>query len=284
MSATATEHRAITEADREKMLVKLRKLSNKEADARERGSMAEAETFAAKIAELLALYNLAMADVDAVDLETSEPIVQVVVDPRQHNYKYVRKRVAWQEDLARVIANNFFCKWLLRTGSNYIWFVGRKTNVEQAIYTYTFLVREIERISYKAYCDAYSLCVKQGRSVQEVAGYQPSFRAGAVDGLAIRFREDRKKLEQGHGDFTDYALDTKNLESRFALVRKTEAENVEEWLRQKRGGRKVSAAAGIAGTQKQWNGSARSAGRDFGQAVNITKGVGSGKGVKGTLG
>lgn len=55
---------------------KLQKLINHEKSARSIGSIAEAETFAAKIADLLFTHKLEMSDIEIADEERDEPIAQ----------------------------------------------------------------------------------------------------------------------------------------------------------------------------------------------------------------
>jgi hypothetical protein len=60
-----------------------------------------------------------------------------------------KQRVAWQESLARIVAKSHLCTFLLRPGSNQIWFVGTKSHATVAEYVFGTLVPIANKMSIK---------------------------------------------------------------------------------------------------------------------------------------
>jgi hypothetical protein len=96
---------------------KLQKLLNHERSARTIGNVAEAEAFAAKVAELLFTHKLSMSEVEMEAEEVDEPVAQERVDGL---------RAPWASILAMGVSTASFCK-AIRSQTGFI-FIGRPTD------------------------------------------------------------------------------------------------------------------------------------------------------------
>src|ERR1017187_8732928 len=92
------------------VMEKLRKLIAHEESARSMGSLAEAEAFAGRIAEMLTQHRLERSDVE-VKAETAEPIGQDRVTAEEAGVKKGAQNVAvaWQVCLARGVCKATGC-------------------------------------------------------------------------------------------------------------------------------------------------------------------------------
>jgi hypothetical protein len=112
---------------------KLQKLIAHEKSARAIGNIAEAEAFAAKVAELLFKHNLSMSDVEIKEQEINEPI----------DREYVRGekgRSVWMEMLAQAVATSCFCRHMIIGGTSTQIFVGRTSDRQAAGALYRHLI------------------------------------------------------------------------------------------------------------------------------------------------
>lgn len=120
----------MTPGSQSEIIVKLNKLLRHAESAREIGSIAEAEAFAARTQELLTKHKLEMSDIQFVEQEESEPIELEYISPSDLGIKHQPKRIAWQENLAMTIGHANDCSTLILIDSNCAFFVGRKSDRE----------------------------------------------------------------------------------------------------------------------------------------------------------
>lgn len=167
----------------ERMLLRVQKLIAHEQSAREIGSVEEAEVFAGKIAELMAKYEIEMADLDLAGQPDNAPIDMELVQYDTGETK--RARSAWRELLAAAIARSNYCRILIVPRSNLIYMVGKPDNRKVASFLYLMLSRQIEAEATKAYNTFFYKCREDG-AVWQARGYRGTWITGAV--AAIRSR------------------------------------------------------------------------------------------------
>lgn len=236
----------------EKILEKLGKLKAHMESAQEIGNEQEAQAFAAMLQNLLAKHKLEMTDIQYTKHLQDEPVeetefggcVVTVVDPKTGkrkrvtekypDYEVKSKRCDWAEMLASVIARAHSCQTMCMTGSNRVWFVGRKTDTAVVDYLFVTMYRAALKISWREYCKFYYMCRDERGDVTLARGFRDSFLNGFVSRLAQRFEEEKRNIEAAWQTGT-------------ALIRiSREALAVKEYL-EKKGGKK---AAGIGASAK----------------------------------
>lgn len=125
----------------------------------------EAMTAALKAQEIMAKYNINIADIE--DESGSEEIVDYAVD--------VGKGNKWKYSLAAVIANNFCCKTYV-SGSQMIFFYGYKKHAEVAKEVFTFLYNTGNQLANRFYAELYN----RGESTK---GVKNTFLLGYLTGI-----------------------------------------------------------------------------------------------------
>lgn len=194
------------EDHREKVLRKLVKMQKSREDAARRAAAGdqtaenEAEAFAGAINRMLLENELHPTDIDYARAGDQDPVIEVAVDLAKYGIEKTRMRHAWQESLARIVAKAHLCSWLLRPGSNQIWFVGTRSHATVAEYVYGILVPAAERMSFRARHNFREGLRKQygipsGRSIPasipESRGYREAWLLAFTKRIAERFDEVR---------------------------------------------------------------------------------------------
>lgn len=175
----------------EDVIRKLRKLIAVEEGKRKLGdkvSMAEAELFAEKIHNILMQHNLSMSDVKH-DEYISEDIGAEVWNPKVWGAKAMDKRSGWREELAVIVAHAHFCRILVTSGSNTVYFVGRHNDRVCALYAYGMLVRFAERQSRKEARKARRKMRRAYGSARAAYGWRSAWLSGFNLRIASRYRE-----------------------------------------------------------------------------------------------
>jgi hypothetical protein len=199
---------------------KLGKIKAHQESAEKIGSEAEAQAFAAMLNNLLLKHKLEMSDIEWNSEVQDEPVdtYRVGGDTEYREHKRWMKdfpdieikgrRIAWSEELGRICADANACKMLISSGSSILWFVGRKSNVAVAEYTYVVMYRTIESMSWKEYKTLRNKIkwaqTKQGIATADVdygeaRGYRESWIAGFINKLSQIFYEERMKQMQPDG-------------------------------------------------------------------------------------
>lgn len=179
---------------KEKILDRLRKLIGHEKSAREIGSLAEADAFASKIAELCDRHRIALAEVP--EAERSADINTSFWEPREAGLERRQRQSPWQRRMAAGVALGHFCEFLFWKGMNNIVFVGTSTDVEVAAAMMTILCRAAVKS-----CD-------QARQRSKIV--PKDFLFGFAAAVALRYRDQRDRQEAQHNGATQ------------ALVRQTD--------------------------------------------------------------
>jgi len=173
-----------SEDHRERVLRRLVKMQAQRDGEAKLGNGHAAEAFAAAINRMMLEHELKPSDLDYQRAAQDDPVVQVLVDQEKHQIERKRTRVAWQESLARVVARAHLCRFLVRTSSNDVWFVGTRSHATVAEYVYAVLAREAGKLADKEYLRYFYQSQREGR-VEAARG----FRAAWLDAFVTRMEE-----------------------------------------------------------------------------------------------
>jgi hypothetical protein len=172
----------------------LQKLITHERSAREIGSVAEAETFAAKIQTMLTQHKLSMSEVEYEAQEKLDPIDSEFVRHGEFGLKD-GPRENWLAILSHAVAQSFFCRTFYYHGCpQTMIFVGRDSDRKAAIAMYSYLcglavaLCEKEFLLYKA-SDAFEPNPAASRI------WKKSFKLGFVSAIGNRLRTTRVAIE-----------------------------------------------------------------------------------------
>lgn len=141
----------------------------------------EARAAALKAQQLLAKYNIALADVETIEKQTEEIKEEVVW------FKDVVKGVAraWKYELADVVARNFRCKHFFY-GKSGVCFYGHVTDAIAAAEVYKYLFAMGDRMADRAMRKVLRQYHNQGLSAK-VSGIYNSWVKGFLAGLKSSF-------------------------------------------------------------------------------------------------
>lgn len=151
---------------REKILEKIEKLL---ALAGNNPSENEAISAALKAQELMAKYNIELADLEGKSLEQN--IVEETYTPKA-NCHYVRK---WRYTLSQIIAKNFCCK-TYSINRDAIAFYGYEKDAKIAVEVFKFLFETGNKLANRYYLK----CKKEGRDTKGVLN---TYLVGFCDGI-----------------------------------------------------------------------------------------------------
>ena len=212
----------------------------------------EAAAFAVKAAEIAAKEQLELSDSDWENRKQGRPIGTYHFWPEEHDIKRSKRRVKWQEDLISAICRSQQCRIILMGGNTYD-IVGRKGNVEIAVYLCVFLTRFVLDVSEREYCAYFRKCVREG-DVSMASGFKASWQTSFVREVQQRILELKRDLELEYKGST-------------ALVRLTdELDDVQDWMDENRSLRSSTALSG----NKNFNHQGSTQGREAGSGVDIT--------------
>ncbi len=143
---------------RQRVIDKLVKIKAQRDDAskraKETGSAEaanEAETFAGMLNSMMLREVISESEVNYARAQKDDPIVEIEVDLSKYRMEAKRTRIAWQESMARIVAEAHLCKFLIRTHSNHITFVGTKSHATVAEYSYGTLIASADKLCQHAY-------------------------------------------------------------------------------------------------------------------------------------
>ncbi len=132
----------------ETALDRIKKLLAHSESARGLGSVAEAEAFAAKAADIALQHKLSLDAIEFADEAAADPIDKELVNTAElKGDKRTRNRSAWQQELLAVLARNNSCRIVVMTGSKTCYLIGSGADREIVKYLYAVLAREGERLS-----------------------------------------------------------------------------------------------------------------------------------------
>jgi hypothetical protein len=179
-----------TEDHREKVIRRLVKMQACRDGEAKLGNEEAAESFAAAINRMMLEYELKPSDLDYQRAQQDDPVIQLLVDRQKHGLRTKRTRIAWEETLARVVAKAHLCSFLIREGSNDIWFVGTRSHATVAEYVYAILVREAEKLATKEWGAYYKKCADAG-DVTLARGFRSAWLDSFVSRVNERLQAER---------------------------------------------------------------------------------------------
>lgn len=147
----------------------------------------EAQAAAAKLAELLTLYNLSIADLEMRG-KAEKPGV------KEEGHDLGKAAFTWKLNLAEGIARFYYCYPMVDRKQKSVAFVGRKDNVESLKMLYGWLIDQIRRIS----ADERKLHVQNTGEHIDPLRWQVNFGIGAVNRLKERLAEKAKQEQEAN--------------------------------------------------------------------------------------
>ncbi|HZQ11018.1 MAG TPA: DUF2786 domain-containing protein [Anaerolineae bacterium] len=130
--------------DRESLLKKIRALMDKTVE--NGATVAEAAIASAKVQELLLKYDLSISEVQ--DRPEDDPFVTEDIFLQTEDGKHKWRKERWWLELGIAVGEAFFCETLV--AAHLVSYIGRKSDVEVATYTFNVLARSLRAISKKA--------------------------------------------------------------------------------------------------------------------------------------
>lgn len=182
----------LQEDHRERVIRKLVKMQQSRDGEAALGNLEASEAFAAAINRMLVENELHPSDLDYARAADSDPVIELPCDMSKYAIDKKRQRVAWQEALARIVAKAHLCTFLLRTGSNQIWFVGTKSHATVAEYVYGTLVPIANTMSIKEKYRYGHECFARDGHWKGVNGFREAWLDAFITRIAERFDAARK--------------------------------------------------------------------------------------------
>lgn len=156
------------------------------------GNSEAAEAFASAINSMLLKHELEESDITYAANRDDDPIVQLSVDLSRYRIEKKKQRIAWQEQLARIVAQAHLCRFLIYSGSNRIVFVGTHSHTTVAEYVYGTLVPAAKKLCAQAYQQYGMEDSPDGKWRAREPGFNESWMSAFILRISERFDEARK--------------------------------------------------------------------------------------------
>jgi hypothetical protein len=168
---------------------KIRKLIRHERSARDMGSAAEAEAFAAKIHALLLQHKISMSEVAVEDEQAEPPRVGEEEIPigGKPRYGSVRKE---DSRLMNVIAKHHFCQAIIIGGTNLVILVGAEDDRAVVAEMFRFLNSTMKRLARLEE-------EKTKAARRSVRRFKPHFYLGFAGAIHRRYAKMREAADAG---------------------------------------------------------------------------------------
>ena len=201
-----------------RLLDKIVKALELEKSARELGNTGEADAALSRVAALITAANITMNDVENYRARETDPMRFETVDPWEGMKR--RERKEWHLSLATIVSQAFFCKFLVYPRTNRYIFIGRDSNRQSAIYTFSYLIWELDQGQDKAYRSAYHKAKGDQKLIEELKGFRAAWTHGALWSI-------NQRLEAGKSQ----AVKEANVPQSTAMVRVERAQQeVEDYF------------------------------------------------------
>lgn len=245
---------------------------------------AAAEAFAAAINRMLIEHELNPSDLDYARATDKDPVIELFVDLQKYGIDKSKSRVAWQESLARTVAKAHLCSFLLRPGSNSIWFVGTTSHAQVAEYVYGTLVPAVEKMSIAERLQHNRQVEQEAKASgdtnwrQRIHGFREAWLDAFIERITERFDEARKAAVK------QAAADVPGAESQALMRLDGQLVKVRKYIDDKFAGRGGRRRVSALSTGKSTHAEGRAWGKAAADRMPIgRKGVTGGKGPKGLL-
>lgn len=170
------------------------------------GNTEAAEAFAGMINKMLIEYELSPSDIDYARAADRDPVLEIKVDFKKYGYPSKNVRIAWEEELARVVAKAHLCGFLIRTGSNDIFFVGTKSHATVAEYVFGTLLPIASRLADDEYYAYHMGLRRDKKDIRLARGFRPAWLESFVERIAERFHAAREAAVTAAPEGTSTAL------------------------------------------------------------------------------
>lgn len=184
-------------SEQNSIVEKITKLLRKAENAKEIGSVAEAEAFAEKVQELLVRHKLSHSDLEQND--KSGHIIQALFNPAEFDLKVNKRYCDWQAFLMRVLAEDADCRTFGFRDSNCFLCIGRSIDVYTLFRTFAAIQRLIQQESDKAYWRMYAAAYRAGRR-HDPRGFKANWLLGAVEGLNAKLVKRKADMRRAAGE------------------------------------------------------------------------------------
>lgn len=182
-----------------RLIDRIRKMHAKAESSKELGLDHEALAFASAVKSMLLKHNLEMSDIEAFAEEQADPIKAHYFDPRSFGLPRSKVRVAWTENLARVIARAHMCDLIAVRASNKLMLIGSREHRQICEFMIVTLTRYAIEHSEKDYVKFFYRCRDMG-DVTQARGYKAGWLMGFVGRLAERYSEDEHKTRAEYAE------------------------------------------------------------------------------------
>ena len=142
------EEKRDAQGKRDAIKARIKKLMLHAKSAKELGSLAEAETFTAKVEELMIEYNI---EISQIDLDKDENEFDKWMYGESINYKDNQAGQKWRLDLIAVLCKHNFCNYTWNTTRKTFKVYGRMENVDVVVWMYNFLSVGLVQLAVKAF-------------------------------------------------------------------------------------------------------------------------------------
>lgn len=177
---------------RQAVIDKLVKMQAHRDSAAKMGSSEEAEAFARNINRLLVTHEINATELDYARASDDDPVVEIRLQRDTYGIKKKGSRVAWEEELASVVANAHLCRILVVPGSNQIIFVGTRSHALVAEYTYGTLAPLAGKLATQEYDRFWLQCKAEDGHAKRAAGFRGSWLDAFVGRIREKFEDARK--------------------------------------------------------------------------------------------
>lgn len=249
----------------ESVLVRVKKLMAHADSAKQMGSAAEAEAFAAKASEMLLEHKLTMTDLEMAAELSADVLVDDYFDVNvAAGIKKSGGRALWLESLIRGLCKTHFCEYAVVTGldSKIYRIIGHESDRAIVTYLFTVLAAAADRLAILYERQARTLAKKNGDAIPVAP--KRAFLLGFASGVNAKLRDQRSAIERKGGQ--------------FALVRFAQASEAVTKYTEKL---KFSKLKGLS--PKIHDGDGFAAGKVAGAAQSLHGGLGGGAPRQGTL-
>lgn len=148
--------------------------------------------------------KLSMSDVAAEVREKDDPLIEGA-------YEMGARAAQWKMSLAGAVSRGYCCKVIFSTASKYshkptayVYFIGRKADVEVAWYMFGYLANTITELAKKNFRDTYEKLVLEGLAADAVnlnaTVWENDFRMGAIAVLGNRLRQTEEVFVKKHDE------------------------------------------------------------------------------------
>lgn len=264
---------------RQKVIDRIIKFQNSRESEAAIGNAEAAQAFAGMINKMLIEYELNPSEIDYARASDRDPVIELWWSRKDGAGESVSKktRVAWQESLARTVANANLCKILIVPGTNNIVFVGTKSHATVAEYVFGTMVPAVEKLSKNAEVKYWHETGCGRGKDNKALGYRAAWIDAFITRIFERFDEAKKAAFAQH-------VATGNSEETGLMRLNGALRKVQSYIDDKFSNRRAASRAGALNHRSRNHEAGRAAGREAANSITLgRRGLNQGSG-RGRLG